>query len=86
MTSKGRPKSFDCGYSTADLDCSSRFASDSDDHEDKMLRIAHREDKAVNRSRAAVILVLLVCGSVLGGISFLVGRRAEDEACLTQVS
>ena len=62
----------------------SRRSPEEDD--EPSYRIADRETKAVNCSRVAVILVLLVCGSVMGGISFWVGRRAEEEACYTQVN
>jgi hypothetical protein len=58
----------------------------SEESDADVIRIAHRENKAVNRSRAAVMLVLLVCGSVLGTISYFVGRKAEKDACKSNVS
>jgi len=56
-----------------------------DESSQQEYQIAQEENKAVKYSRALVIVALLVCGSVLGGVAYYVGRQEEAAACKAQV-
>lgn len=48
--------------------------------------IAERENKAVNCTRWVFIIGLFLCGCILGGATYMVGRKSEEDAMQSQVS